>query len=96
MFKKPCSPGAFFKEPKEKLLKEEKALIKIIRLQHRPAMIAAFLAHNQGQFPDEREVEEALDFLIDRLRRKGILQSMLDEYLQEKIAAERSKSGIGT
>jgi len=93
MFKRPY-PVAFFKEPKEKQLKEEKLLIQVIRQQHRQNMIAALSFHNQDQLPDDREVEEALDSLIDRLHHKGILQRMLDEYLQEKITVERVRAGI--
>ena len=94
MFKKPYEQEAFFKAPKEKPLKEEKALIQIIRQQHRHAMIVQLSAHSSGQLPDDRTVEEALDFLIDMLRNKGILKSMLDEYLQKKIAAERAQFGL--
>ena len=46
MFKKPYEQEAFFKAPKEKPLKEEKALIQIIRQQHRHAMIVQLSAHS--------------------------------------------------
>jgi hypothetical protein len=94
MFKKPHLSGAFFKEPKKKQLKEEKLLTQVIREQSRQDIIEALSSHNGDQLPEDREVEEVLDLLIDRLRREGILKSILDEYLQEKIATERARSGI--
>jgi hypothetical protein len=91
MFKKPHTSATFFKEPKKKQLKEERALIQIIRQEHWQGMIAALSSHNQGQPPTDKEVEEALDLLINNLRHEGVLQDMLKEYVAAKIATERAQ-----
>ena len=87
MFKKPHNQ-TLFKEP-VKQLKEEKLLIKILKNKYRQQMTYEFKSDNPDVEPTHQELEEALDFFIEKLRGEGVLKKMLDEYLQVKIAGEK-------
>ena len=51
------------------------------------------MRENLGKEPSAQDVEGALDFLIDEVRKSGQLKQILNEYLQGKIAKERAQFG---
>ena len=74
-------------------LKEEKIVIQIIRDECRQSIFDDLMRENLGKEPSAQDVEGALDFLIDEVRKSGQLKQILNEYLQGKIAKERAQFG---
>ena len=74
---------------REKPLKEEKLFIQIIKDQFRSQAIK-FLSKIETNV-DQKSVENYLNLLIQKIRDSGLMQEMLNEYLQSKIESEKKR-----
>lgn len=90
MFKAPTAPkkysSAFFKTQKRS--PEEKALIKILRDEHREE--ARQILSEDGEQPTQQDVEGYLDCFIEEAYETGMIQKVLNRYLAQKIAEQRA------
>ena len=85
--------GSLFHEKRRKPpLKEEKLVIYVIRRRLRQSM-EADLRKGLGERFTPKDVENALDLLIQELKETGALKRILDKYLKLKIAEERARFG---